>query len=76
MVCPVYTEFSLTAVYDRLDLPVVTVTSNLSENHVNIKFMPKLHILGFKVVHRIAQCGIYHVYGYKFRPATQQPITV
>jgi len=31
--------------------------------------MSKLHIFNFKAEHRVAQSGIYHGYGYKFRPA-------
>lgn len=46
-------------------LPIATVASNLSESHVSIKFMPKLAIFNFKAEHRVAQRGIYHVYGYR-----------
>jgi hypothetical protein len=54
---------------------VPPVMSNLSEIRVSIKFMPKLHIFSFKAEHRVALRGIYHVYGYKFRPAWKATTT-
>ena len=72
--CPLYVGLSVLADLKLPCLKRATVMSNLSEIRVSIKFLSKLHIFSFKVEHRVAWRGIYHVYEYKY-PYTMIPRT-